>query len=290
MYEAGLVIFHVSLVLYLLSLGHFARYVFQGKTWLASRALGLSLAGLAVHGVSIVVIAVGQGMAPWANSLQNISFWCWAVVSISAAVSYRFRLKALGLFVLPLVIAMLFMAMAGPKSSSGYGKHIGQALGAAVHVGLVFVAYAAFAVAAVLGFMYVLQSRYLKNHGTGEVGTRLPPLSVLDRLNYLAILAGELFLTAGLGLGMLWLFVLPEQPGSLDPKIIGSLIIWASYAALFVTRATSLLRGRKVAWLSMFGIVVIVLSFLFVPHVIPKELQPLEEHTANETVLFQEYA
>jgi ABC-type uncharacterized transport system permease subunit len=284
MYKIGLVLFHSSLVVYFVSLLQYVAYVLRGRPVHASRGLWLSLCGLVIHGVSVMVISIGQGRLPWVNSLQNISFWCWAVVAISITVSYRFRVNVLGLFVLPLVMAMLFMAMTGQKSSSGYGDHVGRALWAAVHVGLVLVAYASFAFAAVLGFMYVLHSRYLKKRETGELCSKLPPLSLLDRLNYRALLAGWVFLTAGLVLGFFWLFALPRKPDSLDPKIMGSLFIWAAYSLLFASRAASLLRGRKVAWLSMFGIVVIVLSFLFVPHVIPRELEA-RERASDEALL-----
>jgi len=273
MYEAGIILFHSSLVAYVVSLWHFGMYVFRGAQRLASRGLFFSLVGLAIHGIAIVTVSVGQARPPWANSLQNISFWCWVVVAISVAVSYRFRLKVLGLFVMPLVLVLLFMAMVGQKSSSAYGEEVGRTFWAAVHVGLVFVAYASFAFAAVLGFIYILHSRFLKKKETGELSDKLPSLDLLDRLNYRALLAGLGFLTAGLLLGLLWLAALPKKPEGLDPKVTGSAVIWMAYAVLSAMRATGVLRGRKVAWLSVLGIAVIVLSFLFVPHLLPKGIE-----------------
>jgi len=233
----------------------------------------LALCGLVIHGLSIVVISLGQGMVPWANSLQNISFWCWVVVAISLLVSYRLRLKVLGLFVLPLVVVLLFMAMTGRKSSSGYGEDVARTLLGAVHIGFVFVAYASFAFAAATSFMYILQSHFLKKKETGELYAKLPPLDLLDRLSYRALLVGLLFLSAGLLLGFYWLGALPKKPESVDPKIIWSLVVWAAYAVLFLMRATSLLRGKKVAWLNILGMAMIVLTFLFIPHALPKKLR-----------------
>ncbi len=274
MYKAGVIIFHMSLMAYVLSLYHFIAYVVRGRSQQAQRGLWLAICGLAVHGVSIILIALGQGMLPWANSLQNISFWCWVVAGISVAVSLKFRLTVLWLFVLPMVIVLLFMAMTGQKSSSAYSDDIGRTFWSVLHIALVFVAYAAFAFAAVMGFMYILQSHFLKRKETGELYAKLPPLDLLDRLNYRALLAGVLFLTIGLLLGFVWLSALPEQPGTRDPKVIAALITWGAYGILLLMRATSLLRGKKVAWLSVVGIGVIVLSFLFVPHSIPKNLKP----------------
>lgn len=276
MYKAGIVIFHLSLVAYLGSLWHFVMHVVRGKEHLADRGLGLALCGLAIHGISLVLVSMGQEMLPWANSLQNISFWCWAVMGISVAVSYKFGLKVLGVFVLPLVLVLLFMAMTGQKSSSGYGENVGRTFWAAVHVGLVFVAYASFAFAAVMGFMYILQSRFLKRKEPGELYGKLPPLDLLDRLNYRALTFGLLFLTVGLVLGFIWLAALPKKPDGLDPKVVGALFIWGAYAILFLVRATSVVRGKKVAWLSILGIAGIVLSFLFIPHSIPKGLKAQE--------------
>ncbi len=286
MYKAGIIIFHIGLVAYLVSLWHFVVHVLRRREPLAERALWLAVGGFAIHGISIVTISVGQGMLPWANSLQNISFWCWVLTGMSIAISYRFRLKVLGLFVLPPVVVLLFMAMTGQKSSAEYSGEVGQTFWAAVHIGLVFVGYASFAFAAVMGFMYLLQSRFLKKKEIGELYDKLPPLVLLDTLNYRALMAGLAFLTAGLVLGFFWLASLEERPQALDPKIIAALITWGAYAALSLLRATCLLRGKKVAWLSIVGIALIVLAFLFVPHSIPKELKPGDKGavTANQVL------
>ncbi|MDP2897626.1 MAG: cytochrome c biogenesis protein CcsA [bacterium] len=273
MYRVGLILFHIGMVSYLASLAHSIAYVLRGSERVATRGLGIALGALGLHGVSIVVVSIGQGTVPWANSLQNISFWCWVVVGISAVVSLKLRLRILWLFVLPLVVVLLFIAMTGQKSSSPYGETVGQTFWAALHIGLIFVAYATFAFAAVTGFMYILQSHYLKKKEMGELYGKLPPLVILDRLNYGSLLAGLAFLSVGLLVGFLWLASLPEKPEGSDPKIVAALVTWGAYLAVFLLRATSFLRGKKVAWLSIVGIGVIVLSFLLVPHVIPKKLR-----------------
>lgn len=272
MYRFGLILFHIGMVSYLVSLAHSIAYVLRGSEPAARRGFWIALGGLGLHGVSIVVISLGQEAVPWANSLQNISFWCWVVMGIAVAVSLKVRLRILWLFVLPLVIVLLFFAMTGQKSSSPYGETVGQTFWAVLHIGLVFVAYATFAFAAVIGFMYILQSHYLKKKEMGELYGKLPPLDILDRLNYGALLAGLVFLSIGLLLGFLWLASLPERPEGSDPKIVVALVTWGAYLAVILLRATSLVRGKKVAWLSIAGIAVIVASFLLVPHAIPKKL------------------
>lgn len=273
MYSIGIIMFHIGLGAYLVSLWQFVRYVLRGRELPALRGLRLATGGWVIHGVSIVLVSIGQGVLPWANSLQNISFWCWVMVGISVAVSYRFQVKVLGLFAMPFVIVLLFMAMTGQKSSSAYDEDIGRTLWAAVHVGLVFVAYASFAFAAILGFMYLLQSHFLKKKETGELYGKLPPLDLLDRLNFRALIIGVAFLTVGLLLGFTWLAALREKPEGLDPKIIAALVTWGVYGVLLLLRATCVVRGKKVAWLSIFGIAVVVLSFLLIPHSIPKEVR-----------------
>jgi ABC-type transport system involved in cytochrome c biogenesis permease subunit len=294
MYEIGIFIFHASLVAYLVSLGYFVMYAFHGRQVLAKRGLWLTLSGFAIHGLSIVVVSLGQQMLPWLNSLQNISFWCWGVVGISIAVSHGSRLRILGLFVLPLVIVLLFLAMVGQKDSSGHLTGFGGSGWAVVHIGLVFVAYASFAFAAVTGFMYILQSRCLKGKEGGELCDLLPSLVLLDRLNFRALTAGLFFLTIGLVLGFLWFYTLSDRPESLDPKIIVSLITWVAYTVLFLIRATSAVRGRKIAWLSIVGIGAVVLSFIFVPHSIPTKMKTTpsgsEKTSARSCVLNERIA
>jgi ABC-type transport system involved in cytochrome c biogenesis permease subunit len=282
MYKAAIVVFHLSIAFYLAGLYYFLMYVFRKRSRLAMWGFRAMLCGLAIHGLSIGLIAAGQRVFPWANTLQNISFWSWVVVAISVALSHRPGLKVLGLFVLPLVVVLLLMAMTGQKSSSGYGEMVGRAFLGAVHVGLVFVAYASFAFAAVTGFMYILQNHFLKKKETGELYSNLPALDLLDKLSYRALGAGLAFLTVGLVLGFYWLAALPQKPEGFDPKVIGSLVIWAAYSVLLLMRATSFIRGRKMAWLSILGLVIIVLSFLFIPHSIPEKLQARRQASVGE--------
>ena len=73
-----------------------------------------------------------------------------------------------------------------------------------VHVISMLFAYAAFALASVVSITYVLLFRELKRKQPGVFFARLPSLRALDQMNLRAVVVGLVFLTIGVGVGVLW--------------------------------------------------------------------------------------
>src|SRR5690349_7034436 len=68
------------------------------------------------------------------------------------------------------------------------------------HIALSFLGIAAFATAAAAGIMYLVERRELKSRRFGAIYRFFPPLETLDRVNHVAVVAGWLALTVGIGL------------------------------------------------------------------------------------------
>jgi hypothetical protein len=73
-----------------------------------------------------------------------------------------------------------------------------------VHVSSLLFAYASFALACVLGVVYVLQFTEIKKKHLGFLYTRLPSLQILDVMNSRAVAIGWVFLSVGVVAGLLW--------------------------------------------------------------------------------------
>jgi ABC-type uncharacterized transport system permease subunit len=136
-----------------------------------------------------------------------------------------------------------------------------------VHVSSLLFAYASFALAGVLGVTYVLQFKEIKAKDLGFFYERLPSLNMLDEMNLRAVKIGWLFLTFGLITGGIWASQLPPSGGSAfmsmgDPKIFVAVLTWAVYSfELYAQRAIGW-RGRRAAWLSAVGLVIVLLNFV----------------------------
>ena len=140
-----------------------------------------------------------------------------------------------------------------------------------VHVTSLLFAYATFALAAMLGLTYMLQFKEIKKKHLGYFYTRLPSLHVLDAMNSRAVVVGWLFLTIGVIVGVVWaaqaLALSPENSNlramSLqDPKIFIAVLTWAVYSFAMFARKTLGWTGRRAAWLSAVGFVIVLLNFL----------------------------
>jgi ABC-type transport system involved in cytochrome c biogenesis permease subunit len=88
-------------------------------------------------------------------------------------------------------------------------------------------------------------------------------------MNGRAIIVGWMFLTCGLVVGGIWATQIHASPDPraqamsvADPKILVALLCWGMYSfALFARRAIGW-SGRRAAWLSAIGFVIVLLNFV----------------------------
>ena len=122
-----------------------------------------------------------------------------------------------------------------------------------LHMACSLLSYAAFLVAFVSGILFLIQERQLKRKTLGLLFHRLPSLEVLDRTNFLAIGIGFGLLSIGTACGFLEAGILLGRWWLGDSKEYLTLVLWAAYLVLWLTRLRATLRGRRVALLSILG-------------------------------------
>jgi ABC-type transport system involved in cytochrome c biogenesis permease subunit len=90
-------------------------------------------------------------------------------------------------------------------------------------------------------------------------------------MNSRAVAVGWLFLTIGVLVGVVWtaqaLALSPDNSNlramSLqDPKVFIAVLTWAVYSFAMFARKTLGWTGRRAAWLSALGFVIVLLNFL----------------------------
>jgi len=123
----------------------------------------------------------------------------------------------------------------------------------------------------VIGITYVLLFKEIKAKHLGFFYARLPSLQVLDTMNQRAIAIGWIFLTIGIVVGAIWAGEVREyasndprvqQMSVLDPKIFVALLSWAVYSfEVFAARRIGW-GGRRTAYLSALGFVIVLLNFV----------------------------
>ncbi len=120
----------------------------------------------------------------------------------------------------------------------------------ALHVGMVFVAYALFFMASMTSLAYIFKARHLKHHNTTGIFHRLPSLEQLDGTLYRLTRVGYPLFGATLILGLVWTHTDRALLGPhwyLAPKVLLAIVMAVFFSMAFHGRRTGLLRGPKLA-------------------------------------------
>ena len=132
-----------------------------------------------------------------------------------------------------------------------------------LHIVTVYLSYIAFLVASIAAVSYLIQNSALKNKQTGVIFSRLLNLSFLDKLNYRSIGLGFPILTLSIFCGFLWsknVHGIYWGGGGYNSRQLFSIVIWLIYAVILHIRLSAKMRGRKVAFLSIFAFFIVIFS------------------------------
>ena len=232
--------------------------------------LALIGAGFVAHTTSIVLEWREVGYFPIVNPKEVSSFISWAIVAYFIVMSWRYHVRALPAFILPLVFVFTLIALLLPDSTQSLPLTLEGAITAnlftqiifPVHVTMVIFSYAAFVVTFVCGVMYLIQEHELKAKHFGPAFQRLPALNTCDEVGYRSLSIGFVLLTLGVVTGIIW----NNQRDGLywhnDPKEVMALTTWFIYLFIMHYRLTAGWRGRRVALLSIMGFVVVLLTWV----------------------------
>jgi ABC-type transport system involved in cytochrome c biogenesis permease subunit len=236
---------------------------FSRRTFGASRAATVLLVLAAfAHTFVIGMETMRVGHVPFASATSATSMFVWLLALSYLYVELTTSERAMGVFILPLLIALQAIPAASPTLEPR--SAVLESPWFSIHVSSLLFAYASFALAAVLGITYVLQFNEIKAKQLGFFYARLPSLNVLDDMNLRAVKIGWLFLTTGLITGGIWASQL-QPSGAMpfgDPKVFVAVLCWAVYSfELYAQRAIGW-RGRRAAWLSAVGFGIVLLNFV----------------------------
>lgn len=220
--------------------------------------LGLTTAGLVAQTIYLLLRFQQTRLPPLLSSMQDwLLVLAWLAVLIYLIVALLDRELAIGLIVLPLVVAMVIASQSVPDASPDDLVNVSRNW-TMLHVSLLVFGIAGILMGLVSGLMYLWQHYRLKHRQTMQPGLTLPSLERLERFTRLAILVSVPLLTLGMVLGVV--LVLQKHDGSTaqrvlgDPIIIGSGVCWLLMTGVFVWLLSKRGEpGRKVAWLTVWS-------------------------------------
>lgn len=258
----------LPLLLYLVAGGAYG-FFFVRRNHLVGKLATSSLAAAAlIHTFVIGMRTVEVGQLPFVGTAAVISAFVWLLAVAYLYTEITTDERAMGVFIVPLLVGLQTISTLSDGAINP--APVLNSHWFAIHVVSLLFAYAAFALACVIGITYVLLFRELKSKQLGFFAARLPSLNVIDAMNGRAVGVGWLFLTAGLVVGAAWLFQLqPENTDPrvramslFDPKIFVVVLSWFVYSFELYARRVIGWTGKRAAWLSALGFTIILLNLV----------------------------
>ena len=195
--------FSVALFSYLAaSLGYFVYLVYR-RPLVSSLSGGAVALGLISHTVSIGLHSAITGHGPYTTSYEIAMFLAWFIVVIYFLTEWKYKIKDLGSFVIPLVFLVMLVSVFLSKDA-GLVPESEVRFWLTMHRTLSIIGYAAFSIAFAAGIMYLIQEHQVKSKKLGIMYFRMPSLEVLDDLNFKVITIGFPLFTLGFMTGSIW--------------------------------------------------------------------------------------
>lgn len=260
--------FKLASLFYLFGTLLYSIHILLLKDLLLKSATAIVAIGFASHTLAFFARYLEAGYMPVTNLHESLSFFAWMIVGILLITHLRYRIRVLGAFLTSIALILMLFAFALPQEILPLAPVL-RSFWHPFHVFFAFLGNAIFTLAFGCGIIYLIQEHQLKTKKMGAIAKRLPPLKVLDDLNYQALKFGFPLLTLGIITGAVWAEYAWGRYWGWDPKETWSLITWFLYAAMLHQRLTVGWRGRKAAIMAIFGFFAVLFTFLGVNLVLP---------------------
>lgn len=253
--------FNISLFCYFTaSLNHIFYLSFRRKL-LYLIANWTVVAGFSFHLLGLILRSAETGHGPYTSFYEYSLFLSWVIILSYLFVEFKYRIKDLGVFVVPLAFFILLYATSIPQESSPTSSSMRFWL--TIHRTLSLLGFGAFTIAFGASIMYLLQEKLLKTKKIGLLYHRLPSLEVLDNLIHWIIAIGFPVFTIGFITGSIWIGKTKGAYLAWDiQKTLPLLITWFIYGSLFFGRITAGWRRKKSALISIVGFFSVIITYL----------------------------
>jgi ABC-type transport system involved in cytochrome c biogenesis permease subunit len=237
---------------YLVALAMELLHQFRPRPVFRLVALGFGVAGLVAQ---TLYLYTKQPPLFWQFSWLVFVAWILAIFYLSGAIHYR--QLAWGIFVLPLILALLGLARlfgTPPADARGWVsqdlRDVHQLWGP-VHVVLLLLATIGVCVGFLASLMYLYQSHRLRAKTPPGRGLKLLSLERLEAMQRRAVVLAFPLLTGGVLAGIALLIQGSDRVTWTDPRVLSTIVLWIVFAALLILRYARHLRGRQAAFLTI---------------------------------------
>lgn len=210
-----------------------------------------------VHTVAILARWQAVGNLPVAGDYENALGGVWVIMLFYLYASFRYKsLRAIGLAILPFSLLLLgYGAMRAPQLAPMVAAV--RSFWLYIHVLFAWLAFGAFTITFGLGVIYLLKEK----NPDKDFYNKFPPLPRLDELMFRYLIFGFITDAVMIASGAIWAKNLWGHYWGWDPVETWSLITWLIYGLAIHLRVTMGWKGRRFAWILIFALIGMVISF-----------------------------
>lgn len=254
--------FNLAMISYLVASLEYFIYLVYRRQFVSTLATFTAAVGFFFHTVIIGLRSQETGHGPYTTSFEVAIFFSWVVVVVYFFTHWKYRIKDLGSFVIPLAFLILLYSTFLSEEVVQFPESQFRVL-LTLHRTLSVLGFAAFALSFALGLMYIIQERQVKSKKLGIMYFRMPPLESMDQLNFKVVAIGFPLFTLGFLTGGIWITQATNMPFfSWDLKTWPLVAGWIIYGWVFFGRFLTGLRGRRAALGSVTGFIIVMFSYL----------------------------
>lgn len=221
-------------------------------------ALGLLLNLTGMIRRSIESYQLGIFHPPWSNLFEALTFWSFIAGTVYIFIERRYGLRLIGAFVLPVIFFTSAFAIFKANHELQPLMPALRSYWLYLHVVTAFTGYAGFTVAFGGAVAYLIREHFEKYE---RVRRYFPSKEILDEITYKSIAIVFPIWTASIILGAAWANEAWGGYWSWDPKEVWSLIVWLFFGAYLHARQLMGWKGKRVAWMVVFGFVTVLICF-----------------------------
>lgn len=254
MTAAFAVVFWTMMVVYAVAVAAQLASQAFARPRLARMAFPALAGALILHTALVAWRWVLTGHVPTIGNFENALFGGWFIAAMAAWAAWRERHPLVGAAALPFALLVLGGGALSDTSPSPFVASL-NSFWLYIHIFFAWLAYGAYTVACGAGIVYLVKT------GRGRPPAARDDLARLDELMHRSTVFG--FITDGvmIAAGAIWAKDLWGSYWSWDPVETWSLLSWLIYGLVLHLRRTLGWRGRPIAWILVFAVVTVIVTF-----------------------------
>ena len=214
---------------------------------------------LVIHLVYLLIRTIAFDHPPITTVFEIMTLLAASIAIGYVYIEMRTKSSSTGFFILILALAFQTVSSLFIKDLILIPEFLhSNVLG--LHVSAALLGYTAISLSAVYGFLYLMLYHEIKSTRFGLIYSRLPNLEMLESMSNRAEMFGFLMLTVAIIVGIFWLPRVFDRFSYLDPKLVGTLVIWCLYAVGLSAKRRFGWQGRKMMLLSLIAFGFVFLS------------------------------